>query len=54
MATTPKGAGRPDERTVSDRRIGKDRRKVNLGPPPPGDERRKGDRRTGRDRRAGR
>jgi len=51
MTDKPKPAGRPDLRAGDDRRSGGDRRKVNLGAPPPGAERRTGDRRTGRDRR---
>ncbi len=40
-----------NERRTNERRANADRRKVNLGPPPPGQERRKGERRTGADRR---
>lgn len=40
-----------NERRTNERRANADRRKANLGPPPPGLERRKGERRTGTDRR---
>lgn len=40
-----------NERRTNERRANADRRKRNLGPPPPGIERRKGERRTGADRR---
>jgi len=51
MAVSSKLAGRRDQRIRAERRLGKDRRKVNVGPPPPGTERRKSERRSGRDRR---
>lgn len=52
MAHMQAPAGQADLRkAVAERRTGKDRRKVDLGPPPPGKERRKGERRSGRDRR---
>jgi hypothetical protein len=52
MAHTHAPAGQIDLRkAVAERRSGEDRRKVNLGPPPPERERRKGERRSGRDRR---
>ncbi len=51
MADQTAPATREGDRKGSDRRTGEDRRKVDLGPPPPGLERRKGDRRDGRDRR---
>lgn len=55
MASSRMPAGRINQRKGSDRRSGRDRRKVTLGPPtPPGTERRTGDRRNGRDRRTDR
>jgi hypothetical protein len=40
-----------NERRTTERRAGADRRKANLGPPPPGVERRRTERRSGGDRR---
>ena len=40
-----------NERRTTERRASADRRRVNVGPPPPGVERRKSERRTGADRR---
>jgi len=52
MAHQRSPAGREDLRKGNDRRSGKERRKVDLGPPtPPGIERRKTERRAGRERR---
>lgn len=52
MAHDSTPTGREDLRKGNDRRLGRNRRKINLGPPtPPGIERRKSDRRSGRERR---
>ena len=40
-----------NERRTNERRTGAERRRANLGPPPPGVERRKSERRSGGDRR---
>jgi len=40
-----------NERRTNERRTGAERRRVNLGPPPPVPERRQAERRTGNDRR---